>query len=378
MTKTVVLTLGRLPKALDIARAFHAAGWRVVVAEPFSRHLTGASRRVARSVATPAPADDHAGYLDALALLVVREQADLVVPVSEETMHVAFLQARLGPGRSVFTMPPDLVLALHDKFRFTELAQRFRTAVPETYRLGDPRGVALAASGPVVVKPVHSCSGRGVRVITAGQALPDPDAEDPAIVQRFAAGALLSSCTIAQGGRAVCTVIYRAVQLSGTVAIAFERIDHPAAEDWINRFVAGAGYTGFISFDLIVDEAGVVRGIECNPRVTSGIHFLRPEDIVAAILDPEADLPRRFRPNRQLQQFYSTLTELQGAMFRRGRGYWQKLGILLGTRDVSWDLRDPWPFFSMTWTSWPIISRALREHRPFGEVATQDIDWRGH
>jgi hypothetical protein len=55
---TVLITIGRLPKALDFARAFHARGWRVVVAEPFRRHLTGASRQVARSMQVTSPVRD--------------------------------------------------------------------------------------------------------------------------------------------------------------------------------------------------------------------------------------------------------------------------------------------------------------------------------
>ena len=39
MTRTALLTLGRLPKGLDLARALAAEGWRVVVAEPFGWHL---------------------------------------------------------------------------------------------------------------------------------------------------------------------------------------------------------------------------------------------------------------------------------------------------------------------------------------------------
>ena len=61
--RTVLLTLGRLPKALELARALHAAGCRVVVAEPFRRHLTGASRQVARSVQVTSPVIDREAYL---------------------------------------------------------------------------------------------------------------------------------------------------------------------------------------------------------------------------------------------------------------------------------------------------------------------------
>ena len=89
--KTVLLTLGRLPKALDIARSFSSAGWRVVVAEPHRRHLAGASRSVARSIRVTAPAEDPAAYLRDLAqatgfatviLEPVSTREDRGVPVS--------------------------------------------------------------------------------------------------------------------------------------------------------------------------------------------------------------------------------------------------------------------------------------------------------
>ena len=94
----VLLTLGRLPKALDLARGFAAAGCRVVVAEPFGWHLTGVSRHVARTHRVPPPSQGRERYLDALAAIVAREKVELVVPVSEETMHVAFLPPRLPAG----------------------------------------------------------------------------------------------------------------------------------------------------------------------------------------------------------------------------------------------------------------------------------------
>ena len=61
---TALLTLGRLPKALDIARALHGAGVRVIVAEPFRRHLSGVSNAVDRNFVVTAPAVDGPRYLD--------------------------------------------------------------------------------------------------------------------------------------------------------------------------------------------------------------------------------------------------------------------------------------------------------------------------
>jgi hypothetical protein len=371
---TVLLTLGRLPKALDLARGFSRAGSRVIVADPFGWTLTGASRHVAREFAVPPPSKGSAAYLAALAEIVARENVDLVVPVSEETMHVAFLPDLLGARARVFTMPPDRVLAVHNKAGFVSVATAMGLATPETCLLGTPEAQALAAADAVVVKPVFSCSGRGVRILGKGAVLPDRDPSTPAIVQRFIAGREHSSCTIAHEGRVVSTMIYRGTVMSGSVAIAFERVEARAIERWIETFVRESGWTGFISFDFIVDADDRVVGIECNPRTTSGLHFWQPEDVARAVLSPQASPPVGVRRHSNLQQFYSCLTETQMAMFR-GRGFRHRLGRLVGTRDVTWDWRDPWPFLSMTLTSWPIIRMAVSKGVSFGEAATHDVSW---
>jgi predicted ATP-grasp superfamily ATP-dependent carboligase len=369
MSGTVLLTLGRLPKALDLARSFSRAGWRVVVAEPHRRHLTGASRSVAHSHRVTPPAEDRRAYLRDLARIVAEEGASLVVPVSEETMHVAFLRPHLPPAVRVLTMPPEVVLPLHDKHGFARHAAAEGLTVPETWALDDPEARCLAAAADVVVKPLHACSGRGVRRVPRGAALPPPE---PAIVQRLVTGAEHSSCTLAHQGRVQGTVVYRGTLMSGSVAVGFERVDHPAIEAWIARFVASVGWTGFIAFDFIVDAAGTPWGIECNPRTTSGLHFFAEDDLAPAILEPAH--PLRFRPERRLQQFWSCVTETQNAF-----GDWPRfranLRHLVGTPDVTWRRRDPLPLLTMPWTAWPIIAAARAKGVPFGEVATLDVGW---
>jgi hypothetical protein len=372
MTGNVLLTLGRLPKALDLARGFADLGWRVFIAEPFKRHLAGASRAVARSFRVAAPASDQERYLDDVARIVAAERIDLVLPVSEETPHVAFLRGRLPAATALFTMPPDAVLRLHDKHGFAKRAAAWGLGTPETHALGEPAAAALARAGPVVVKPIHSCSGRGVRILPAGADLPGPDPDAPAIVQRFVSGAEFSSCSIAHDGRISSTVVYRAAQKSGSVAVAFERVAHAAIEEWIRRFVAAERWTGFIAFDIVVDGAGVPWGIECNPRATSGLHFWQRKDVARAVLD--ANYVPRYRPETLLQQFYPALTETQMSLFRGGP-FGANLRRLLTTRDVSWEWRDPLPFLTMTATSWPIIRMAMARGVPFGEVATLDVGW---
>lgn len=372
---TVLLTLGRLPKALEVARALQGAGCRVIVAEPFKRHLTGASRAVARSVVVTSPVQDREAYLREISDLAVAEGASLILPVSEEILHASLLRGRLPSGVRLAAMPHASLLALHDKLSFAAVCRAAGVAAPETFALGDPRAVELARRGRTVVKPIFSCSGRGVRFLAAGEAL--PSADEPALVQEFCAGRILSTFTLARAGVPRITVTYRGAVMQGTVAVCFERIDTPPAVDaWVGAMVRNTAFDGFISFDLVEDAQGVIRGIECNPRATSGIHFVEPADLAAALLDPQADGPLRFKQNRLMQQFYPCLTETQRTMFGEGP-FRENLRCLVAASDVTWSARDPWPLVSQPWTSWPIIEMAMRRRCSFGEVAMLDLAWSG-
>ena len=372
---TVLITLGRLPKALEVARALQGAGCRVIVAEPFKRHLTGASRAVARSVVVTSPVQDREAYLREISDLAVAEGASLILPVSEEILHASLLHGRLPSGVRLAAMPHASLLALHDKLSFAAVCRAAGVAAPETFALGDPRAVELARRGRTVVKPIFSCSGRGVRFLAAGEAL--PSADEPALVQEFCAGRILSTFTLARAGVPRITVTYRGAVMQGTVAVCFERIDTPPAVDaWVGAMVRNTAFDGFISFDLVEDAQGVIRGIECNPRATSGIHFVEPADLAAALLDPQADGPLRFKQNRLMQQFYPCLTETQRTMFGEGP-FRENLRCLVAASDVTWSARDPWPLVSQPWTSWPIIELAMRRRCTFGEVAMLDLAWSG-
>ena len=372
MAKTVLLTLGRLPTALDLARGFSAMGWRVVVAEPFAWHLCRPSRAVARSYTVTAPTKVPEAYAREILDIAAREGAELILPVSEETMHLAALHDRLPAGLRLFAPSQPDVLRLHSKRAFNVLAREHGLAAPETVGLEDaPR---LLAEGRIVIKPEFSCSGRGVQFLATGET--PPSASDrPLLVQRFLPGEHLSSFSLAHEGRVLATVIYRAAVTSGTVAVAFERVtDRPGAEDWITRFVAAVGHSGFISFDFIADHDGTAMAIECNPRVTSGIHFLNSEDLARAILSPgQASI--RHRPELRLQQFYPCLTETQASLFKRRGKLRRNFDVLRSTRDVAWDSSDPLPFLLMPATSLGIMRLTFGQGLSFAEAATADIEW---
>ena len=375
MRTSVLLTLGRLPKALELARCLHAAGCRVCIADPFHWHLSKPSRSVARNFQVTAPNDDQAAYLNDLLTIIEREKIDLIIPVSEEALHVTLLEPGLPEHARLFSPSHEILMALHDKLTFIERARTAGLRVPETYRATDPRAERLAAEMDYVIKPALGCSGIGLHLCRRGEPLDRAGRTNGALVQKRIHGREVSSLTLAQEGRILGTVIYEGLVFSGTVATCFRRVDDaPTAESWISDFVEHLGYSGFIAFDFMVDEKGDAWPLECNPRLTSGIHFMDHADLAACVLGAPRGHPIRLKPQNAFQEGHTTLTQAYAAIFR-AREFLRRLGCVFRTRDILWSWRDPLPFILMTPMSWEILRQVIFEGATFGEAATRDIEW---
>ncbi|MBV6656203.1 MAG: ATP-grasp domain-containing protein [Devosiaceae bacterium] len=372
---TVLLTLGRLPKGLDIARSFRAAGWRVLLAEPFDWNLCALSRAVATSFQVPAPNLDPQGYSATMAALVRREHVDLVVPISEETPHVSGLAEVLPDHVSIFAPAQDQLLPLHDKLHFAQALAQWGLPAPQSAEPGTDQANAIAQAGPYLIKDRLGASGSNIAFFDAGAPLPPPQAGT--LVQERVLGREVSSFSIVHQGVVTALVVYEPVIRDGTVATVFERLDprDPAAratQQTVTAIAEKTGHTGFLSFDLMINAAGKAVPFECNPRANSGIHFLETAEIAPAILDPS--VRPRFRRQTRLQQAYPTLTLLWGAIGKWPR-YRQIAKALFSARDVSWSWRDPLPFILMTPATWPLLRQSIFEGRSLGEAAIADIGW---
>jgi hypothetical protein len=374
MGKTVLLTLGRLPKGLELARCLQQAGHRVLVADPFGWHLSKPSRAVAQSFKVPPPATDQQGYLNALAAITREHSVDLVIPVSEEVMHVSLLGERLPDHAQLFCEPHDTLLTLHDKYAFMRQATQAGLRAPETYLGDDPAAAALAAGGHTVAKARFGCSGAGLHFLTAGQPFPAELQTQAWVIQQRVSGREVSTLSFCRNGEILGHVVYRGLVLSGTVAVTFERIEEAAVDAWVREHVAATGYSGFIAFDFMVDEEGTPWPLECNPRLTSGVHFMDHDDLATLVTGGTLDHPVRLKPGSRFQEGHTALT-MAYANILKPRKFGAMLKTIASSRDVLWSSKDPWVFPLMTPMSWPVLKQVMFGGRTFGEAATYDIEW---
>jgi predicted ATP-grasp superfamily ATP-dependent carboligase len=370
---TVLLTQGRLPKALELARSLHNAGCRVIIADPLRWHLCRPSRAVTASYQITAPNKDLKAYLEELLLIVTREQVRLIIPVAEESLHVAHLHDKLPENVTLLCPPRKQLMQLHHKLLFAHHARSLGLAVPPTFPDSSEAGLKLIEKGDYVAKPACGYSGMGVSICRNGQR--HPQVEEAMLVQKYIEGDHVSSLTMFDRGRQIFTVIYRATVLNGTVAVCIQRVDYyQSVSTWIARYGRETKQDGLIGFDFIVDSSGRAWAIECNPRLTSGIHFIEPRSLARALLAPRKTRGVAYKAETLMQSAYMTLTETFAAILRP-REFWRRLGQFLKARDVVWLLADPLPFLLMVPTSWEMVRPAIKTERTLLEIARADIAW---
>ncbi|WHX29697.1 ATP-grasp domain-containing protein [Brevibacillus agri] len=391
--RTVLLTGGRAPATLELARLLRAAGQRVIVAESAARHLCAHSRYVQRSYRVPPPRTQPEAYIDELCQIMRKERVDLLIPTCEEIFYVAHGRERLLAHGDVLVEPLAVLRTLHDKWEFGKLARGAGALVPHTVRAesADERDAAIRqATGPVVLKPVYSRFAAHVQIISEPSrarlsALPVPSARQPWLVQRFIAGRQLCSYAVAREGELALYADYETVHTAGQGAtIHFAYAAHAGVKDFVTRFVRRHRLSGQIAFDFIESKTGELYVIECNPRLTSGIHLFAGQTAAAdAFLAGKSQGGAEGRAEAVVPQAGQTCM-LTMAMLTYGlanvkdwRGWTSWVRDLCNARDVLFRAEDPRPFFDQFMMLGDLAWQSLRTKTSMLACSTSDIEWNG-
>ena len=361
----VLLTGARAPATLELARLCARAGHDVHVADTSGWHICRGSRLIAASHRLPAPRAGHAAYAAALRELVGRHRLDVIVPTCEEVFHLASLHGQL-PGVRLVCEPRPRLAMLHDKWRFIEATAAAGLVAPRTQVLGDGR---VPDGGRWILKPRHSRFATRLHVVDGGAALPDLGGDAPSawVAQELLEGAALCTWSVVRDGRVLAHATYAVDETAGErgAAIAFHSVRHAGVLAWVQQFVSSHALSGQFAFDFI-DTASGLRAIECNPRLTSGVHCFRAmPEVVTCLLDvnvPVSDAPLEPPPGLH---FRSRLAmHVYGKRPRAGAG-------LLDAGD------DPWPR-RLQLVSWAdLLTRAAFARQDPRRFSTRDIEWNG-
>lgn len=361
----VLLTGARAPATLELARLCCRAGHEVHVADTHRWHICRGSRMIARAHVLPAPRESLSKYAGAVRDLVAQQRFDVIVPTCEEVFHLAAIRDDIGAR--VASEPLDRLAPLHDKWRFIAGCEAAKVPAPRTVLLNRDLNVERMPPGAYILKPRYSRFATRVLKWQAGVNFPtDVDAESGTwIAQERITGESLCTWSVAVRGRVTVHATYAVDATAGALgaAISFHSVRHDGALAWVCRFIEHHGLTGQFAFDFIDSADGLVA-IECNPRLTSGVHCFRAQPhAVDSLLDPHATSRAGVLEPEPGLHFRSRLALLMyGSSSSAGAS-------LLAAAD------DPWPrrLQAVTWTHM-LLSALLTATEP-RRWSTRDIEW---
>jgi hypothetical protein len=375
----VLITGGRAPVSLELARLLRGQGHRVLVAESQVSQISRRSRAVEQTFIVPPPRQQPQAYRQALLEIIEREHVDVLLPTCEEVFHIA---AGDWPEKLlVWTDRIEKLRRLHSKWTFNQEARALGLSTPRSHQISSPRELEQfrELAGRWIVKPTFSRFGHNVHMGTVAELCAiDLDFSNGQswVLQEFLDGPEYCVYALVYRGRMLGLSIYAHEFVAGKAGICFEEISCPAIENFLPGYLKALDYTGQIAFDFIIQD-GVAYALECNPRATSGVHLLATVPAFAqALIAPQEQRFVRAQIGSQakvgIAMFLFGLRQVRS--FARLVKWWR---ILFSAREVVFSWRDPVPFFDQFLCVFELAWQARRSQLDLLSASTADIEWNG-
>lgn len=351
--KTILISGGKMTKALQLARSFHRAGHRVILVESSKYRMTGHrfSRAVDHFYSIPKP--ESADYQAALIAIVLAERVDVYVPVCSpaSSYYDALAKPALSEHCEVLHCDLDSLVTVDDKYEFASRAAELGLPVPDTHRITSPAQVDDFDFGEagqeyilksLAYDPVHRMDlttlPRPTKSEQRAFARSKPiSTGNPWIMQAMIRGQEYCTHSTVRDGH---IQVYCCCE-SSAFQINYEMVDKPEIQEWVREFVKALKITGQVSFDFIQEPDGHLYAIECNPRTHSAISmFYDHPQLANAYLEDNHAMIKPLDGSRPTYWIYHELWRLvtQPGNFR------ERLEIIRSGKDAIFDWNDPLPF----------------------------------
>jgi carbamoyl-phosphate synthase large subunit len=236
------------------------------------------------------PPAREASYLATLAGIAKRHQSQLVLVGSELETHVlAAAKARLEKetGATIVTSSGELVEQMGDKWGVCQLfAKAGLERADSTIDMAERRAFAKRHKYPVVIKPRHGWSARGVQIIEDDESLDffAKHVPEPILQEHLTGEEYTCAVVFDRDANYRDHVVMRRDLLNGTTFRA-EIVSVPAIDSYISAFAKSVRAQGPINVQLRLTPRGPVA-FEINPRFsgTTAIRMRAGFNDVAAIV----------------------------------------------------------------------------------------------
>ena len=215
--------------------------------------------------------------------LVDSHLIDIVIPSDTEYAEPGFQNLK---RTHCFFVSAELCSSMDDKATFFKLSQTLDLPVPETLVVSTERIQSEIRNlpdryldGAFLIKPNRSCNGIGVQTLRRNTKPQMVNDCDHWLIQRKVSGRDLSMTALCNGGEVLGNWIYASILNNPNSSMTIrEMVTDPNIVNQCSaiahRVVQKTGYTGFLGFDFILDDDGLVYVLEANPCLTQGVLWM--------------------------------------------------------------------------------------------------------
>jgi predicted ATP-grasp superfamily ATP-dependent carboligase len=361
--QTILISGGKMTKALQLARSFQRAGHRVVLLETHKYWLTGHrySWAVDRFYTVPNP--QSAEYQQMLAKIAAHENVDVYVPVCSPVASYYDALVATNLNCQVMHLEAEMLERLDDKYQFAIAAQLLGLNVPKSYLITSPQQVIdfdfTEAQRPYIIKSIAYDSIRRLNLTQLPCETADAtaafvnslpiSASNPWIMQEYISGQEYCTHSTIRNGHLQLHCCCE----SSAFQVNYQQVGEQEITDWVRRFASGLNLTGQISLDFIrAADDGQIYAIECNPRTHSAITmFYNHIQVAAAYLNSES-LPQTVQPLATSRPTYWIYHEIWRLITSPS---WQRLLVITQGKDAIFDWDDPLPFLMVHHWQIPLL-----------------------
>lgn len=383
LNDTVLLTGGRMPASLAMARVLKKAGAVVIGSDAIDTTPLCRSNSVDSYIKTPSPSKEPRAFLEHLSQIVLQCKVTHLIPMYEEAYVVSAgldILNRDHPDLTIFVDSVETLSILDDKSRFIAHCESLGLRVPRTKIVTSVSGMndvlSTFSSGNIVIKPVFSRFAQGV-FIDPGPAEVStiiPTEQTPWVVQQRIVGPVASSYGVCRAGQVLVHGDYGNDFVVGSkskqglgASSSYQPMVLPGSREFADILFGSLNYTGQYGLDYIIGDDGIYC-IECNPRATSGVHLFERDKVFGSLMLGLAQ-PREPRSSGSANH----LQLLQCIFSNEASVLDPKLIRAFLSRDVLFSVRDPMPVLAFRDMVRAMAQTARLQKRPVTDVFFEDL-----
>jgi len=378
--KNFLLTAGRAPSTLDLARQLHAAGHNVFIADTIKWHMCRASNAVKENFIVPSPRFQTENFILALIEIIQSKKIDILLPTFEEVLYISAHLDQFPKSCKVFAAPFETLHRLHNKWLFYEEQIKYGIATPETYLIESKKDLKqLNPNSFYALKACYSRSAQSIYKVGPGLVMPEIEFEVGKnwIAQKWIDGKQYCTYSVCIDGKVLAHATYPVqIAIQGHFCLNFESVHHEKILEWVKNFVSLENFTGQIGFDMFETENGKVYAIECNPRATHGLILFKNSDRLDTAFTGSAKelITPKEGSCKQIAAAMSFYGLKSAYKAKKIREYFK---ILFSTPDVVFDRHDIKPFLYTPLIYSNYICEGLKSRLNLPAAFTHDFNWEG-